>query len=390
MKHITLCSEQSENIVFDIGELYAHFARLTDRRDRRGRVYPLAYLLIMIFLARVSGEHTPTGIAEWLWLRRLQLWRAFAPHWRVVPSLNTIRRTLADSVLAAELQEACRRFLHKVYGGQESVLIVMDGKSLRGTIPKGASQGVHLLAAYLPEEGIVLAQEPVTCKENELHAAPRILAQLNLREKVVCGDAMFTQRQLSVQILAAGGDYIWFVKENQPRLSADVQRFFEPRPSRPGWHHPLLPQRQAQQQNKGHGRLEQRTLTAMTDETGYLDWPGAAQLFKLKRRRCCLRTGELTEETVYGITSLTADRASAQRLLQLTRDYWGIENGLHYRRDTTLHEDQTRMSQATQAEVVAVLNNLIIGLAEKLGFSNLAAALRHFDAAINRQLNNFL
>lgn len=390
VKHITLCGKQTGNVVFDISKLYRHFAGLTDRRDPRGRIYPLPYLLMTIFLAKVSGQHTPTGIAEWIWLRRRQLWHAFAAYWRAAPSLNTIRRTLADSILAAELQDACRRFLHEVYGGQESVLIVIDGKSMRGTIAKGETQGVHLLAAYLPEEGVVLAQEPVACKENELSAAPRILAELNLRQKVVCGDAMFTHRDLSVQILGAGGDYLWFVKENQPRLAADVQRFFEPLPSRPGWHHPPLPERQAQQSNKGHGRLERRTLTAITDETAYLDWPGVVQVFKIERRSCCLRTGELTEETAYGITSLTAEDASAERLLQLTRGYWGIENGLHYRRDTTLREDQTRMSQATQAEAVAVLNNFIIGLARKLGFSNLAAAQRRFDAAINLQLNNFL
>ena len=390
MKHIILCSEESGQVVFDIGKLYRQLAELSDRRDRRGRIYPLAYLLTAIFLAKVSGQHTPTGITEWIRLRGMQFWQAFRPHWRPTPSLNTIRRTLADSVLAAELQNACRRFLHEVYGGQESVLIVIDGKSLRGTIPAGETKGVHLLAAYLPEEGIVLAQEPVACKENELSAAPRILAQLNLRQKVVCGDAMFTQRNLSVQICGAGGDYIWFVKENQPRLSADVQRFFEPRPSRPGWHHPPLTERQAQQNNKGHGRLEQRTLTAISDETSYLDWPGAAQVFRIERRRCCLRTGEITEETAYGITSLTPERASAERLLQLTRNHWGIENGLHYRRDTTLREDQTRMSQPTQAETVAVLNNFIIGVARKLGFTNVAAAQRHFDAAITLQLNNFL
>lgn len=390
MKDITLCSEESGEVVIDIGKLYAQFAELCDRRSQRGRIYPLAYLLMVIFLAKVSGQHTATGIAEWIRLRAMRLWRAFRPHWRPAPSLNTIRRTLADSVLAAELQRACQRFLHEAYGGQESVLIVLDGKSLRGTIAKGETQGVHLLAAYLPEEGVVLAQEPVTCKENELSAAPRLLAQLNLRQKVVCGDAMFTHRHLSVQVCAAGGDYIWFVKENQPRLRADVQRFFAPRASRPGWHHPPLAKRQAQQSNKGHGRLERRTLTAVTDETAYLDWPAAAQVFKIERRRCCLRTGQITEETAYGITSLTPERASAQRLLQLTRHHWGIENGLHYRRDTTLREDQTRISQPTQAETVAVLNNFIVGLARKLGFNNLAAALRCFDAAINLQLHNFL
>ena len=95
-----------------------------------------------------------------------------------------------------------------------SVLIVFDGKTLRGTIPTGQSQGVHLLAAYLPAEGIVLVQVAVANKEHEIVAAPKVLASLDLRGKIVIGDAMHTQRELSVQVLAADGDYIWLVKAN--------------------------------------------------------------------------------------------------------------------------------------------------------------------------------
>ena len=73
-------------------------------------------------------------------------------------------------------------------------------------------------------------------------------------------------------------------------------------------------------------------------------------------------------------------------MLCWTRDYWGIENGLHYRRDTTLREDATRMSNDNQAQVMATLNNFIIGLASKLKLRNLAAARRHFDAQLNLAL----
>lgn len=97
----------------------------------------------------------------------------------------------------------------------------------------------------------------------------------------------------------------------------------------------------------------------------------------------------IMEEKAYAITILTPERASAQRLLQLTRHHWGIENGLHYRQDTTLREDQTRISQPTQAEPLEILNNFIVDLARKLGFNNLATALRCFDTAINLELNNF-
>jgi predicted transposase YbfD/YdcC len=59
-------------------------------------------------------------------------------------------------------------------------------------------------------------------------AAPRLLSELYLKERVICGDALFTQRELSVQVIAQGGDYIWFVKDNQQRLRTDVEQFFVP------------------------------------------------------------------------------------------------------------------------------------------------------------------
>ena len=124
------------------------------------------------------------------------------------PSLNTLRRTLTDAVFMNQLHMALGRYLYQMYGGLQSVLTTLDGKTLRGTIPKGETRGVHLLAVYLPEEGIVLAQVAVDSKANEITAAPEVLAAVDLKGRVVCGDAMFTQRDLSVQILAQGGDYL--------------------------------------------------------------------------------------------------------------------------------------------------------------------------------------
>ena len=220
-------------------------------------------------------------------------------------------------------------------------------------------------------------------KENEITAAPRVLAKLNLKGRIVCGDAMFTQRNLSVQIIGQGGDYIWFVKNNQKRLRQDVEQFFVPPRKAKGWHVAQLPKTVAKSCEKAHGRLEKRALHLVRDETGFVNWPGLQQVFKLERTRISCRTGELTEEVVYGITSLPSEQGTAHQLLEWTRSYWGIENGLHYRRDKTLGEDAIRMGDKNQAQVVAVLNNFIVGIASKMGFTNLASARRHFDAQFN-------
>jgi predicted transposase YbfD/YdcC len=269
----------------------------------------------------------------------------------------------------------------------KGILIAIDGKTLRGTIPTGETQGVHLLAAYLPREGVVLMQVDVDGKENEIVAAPRLLSALDLRGKIVRGDAMLTQRSLSVQILEAGGQYVWEVKENQSALLADIQEVFDPAPTASGWGQAPRDLRKAQTVNSGHGRLERRTLTASCFLNDYCDWPGLEQVFKLERHVTQLNEGNTHCETVYGITSLTPAEACPSCSLKMVRGYWSIENRPHYRRDKTLREDATRMSNPIQAQAMAILNNLIVGLVLSQGFDSLPAARRHYSARPAKALN---
>ncbi len=388
MQHIILEAHSTKDgIVFDISDLEARLNQLTDSRDKRGKIYPLGMILTMVILAKLAGEDKPSGIAQWIRLRGDAFVKIFRRQHKRMPCLNTIRTVLQDVVPLDELEILFRRYLHDTYGGQESRLITIDGKTMRGTIPKGSTQGIHLLAAYLPEEGVVLKQVAVATKENEISAAPQLLEGINMKNKVICADAMQTQRKLSVDVLSRGGDYIWFLKDNQPTLLEDVKQFFKPARMSAGWHPPELPRTVAKTTEIGHGRLEKRTLTLMVDEEQFLDWPGVHQVFKLERETTHLRTGRETTEFAYGITSCTPEATTAKQILQWTRQYWGIENGLHYRRDVTLREDPTRISRPALAKTMAAINNFVVGLTQKMGYSNLAAARRLFDAQIAVQLS---
>jgi hypothetical protein len=116
------------------------------------------------------------------------------------------------------------------------------------------------------------------------------------------------------------------------------------------------------QVSKGHRRLEVRTLTVSHELKDYLGWPFLEQVFKLERTVTRLKSGETKNKVIYGFTSLSPDQVTAKQLFQLIRSYWGIENGLHYRRDVTLQEDATRMTNTNLAHVMATINNLVIGL----------------------------
>jgi predicted transposase YbfD/YdcC len=355
-------------------------AALHDRRGRRGKRYALPVLLLLIVLAKLSGEDRPSGIADWVAHRRAHLAQALGIRLARAPHHNTYRRVLARAVAPGELDAAVGAFFRELPQVGRSVLVSIDGKRIKGTIDAEDPHGAHLLVAYLPREGIVLLQLPAGHRDNEIRVAPALVQALDLRGKIVAADALHTQRALSAQIVAAGGAYLWVVKANQPTLRADIAELFtaDTRTVEGG----QVPQdfRTARQVAKGHGRRELRRITVSPELKGYSDWPGLEQVFRLERERITSKSGKHQREIVYGLTSLTPAQASPARLLALTRAYWGIENGLHYRRDVTFHEDATRLTQGHAGHVMATLNNLVLGLLRLAGFTNLAAARRYCGA----------
>src|SRR5437868_300544 len=141
---------------FDVGSLYEQLENLTDRRDRRGVRYPLAVALVFIILAKLAGEDEPHGFAQWVALRKDLLRHALHFERDSVPHEITYSRILGQAVDVEELQQAVSRFLLATANAEPGIEINLDGKALRGTIPAGRTQGLHVLAAYLPDAGIVL------------------------------------------------------------------------------------------------------------------------------------------------------------------------------------------------------------------------------------------
>ena len=376
MKSIT-----EEKVVFDVGSLYAHLQELKDKRMPRGIRYPLVAVLVMMVMAKLCGEDTPSGIAEWVNHRGEQFVDFLKLKHKNMPHHSTYRRIEADVVDPQELEQSVSRVLtgRKFFGKQ--VMLSIDGKVLRGTLDE-AQAGTYLLAAYLPHEGLVLTEVELEGKGCEIPGAVKLLKMVDLREKVVMGDALHTQRAVSIQIVEAGGDYIWFAKGNQPQLEEDIRLWFEPEPDPiPGQGRVPKDFETVKETRKGHGRLEERTLTVSSQLNDFLDWPYLQQVFRLQRHFLFTKTGKVQEHVVYGITSLSRTEITPGKLLTFIRSYWGIENGLHYRRDVTLQEDQTRMTKGNAGRVMACLNNLVIGLVSaKTQFAYLPSARRFFDA----------
>lgn len=130
--------------------------------------------------------------------------------------------------------------------------------------------------------------------------------------------------------------------------------------------------------NKGHGRIERRTLISTTALNDYADWPGLAQCFKLVRQRTI--HGKTTSETVFGVTSVPRERANARRLLKLTRQHWMIENGVFHIRDVTMGEDACRVRTGAAPMILSTMRNVALNLMNRLGVTNKAATLRRHAA----------
>ena len=368
--------ENPDMMVFDVDSLGERLRAVTDTRHPRGIRYPLDALLVLLVLAKLGGADHPSAIGDWLGCQSKVLRTALHLPWPRLPHANTFRRIMEEVVSPEELQTTLSSFVRTLPGVGRSVLIAIDGKTVRGTIGEKHPQGEHLLCAYLPHEGVVLFQVPAGIKDNEISLAPTLLQALDLRGKVIMGDAMHTQRVASLQIGEAGGDYIWLAKDNQPTLHADIATLFAPaEPTVLGGTIPTDFQT-ARTVDKGHGRLDTRQITVSRELKGYTDWPDLEQVFQIERERVNTKTGKITHETVCGLTSLTPAQASPQRLLDLVRSYWGIENGLHYRRDVTFHEDRTRMTVGNTGRIMAIVNNLVISLLRFTGATNLAHARR--------------
>ena len=384
MDYINLHPNQDCNengLVFDLGSLYEYFTQVEDPRDPRGKQYPLPTLLTLIVLAKLGGEDSPSGITDWVLLRKDLLLELQVLGRSKAPCHMTYRRVLQEILSSEELERLLAQYHQQRLQEEQEIVMSLDGKTIRGTIRRGETQGVHLLAIYVPRQGLVLVQAEVDCKENEIVVAPYVLRQVNLSGVIVIGDALHTQRAASTQIVQDGGDYLWFAKDNQPRTRWAIEKLFVHEVCNLQKGCALSTDFQMfTKVNKRHGRIEQRTIMVSSLLNDYLDWPHVAQVFRMERIVWHCQYGGKTRELVYGLTSLLPSRANPEKLLSLIQEYWGIENGLHYRRDVTLREDATRLTLGQAGHNMAILNNLVIGLCFSHGFHNLAHARRRFCA----------
>jgi predicted transposase YbfD/YdcC len=324
----------------------------------------------------LCGYRSYSAMAEWgrNYGARLAQALGFTHDTPCAATLHTIFRRVNRDEVEAHLGAWADSVVESLPAAPETpeVAMALDGKTLRGSKKQGAP-GTHLLSALAHHVGVTLAQHAVDDKTNEITAVETLLGQLVLEGRIVTMDALLTQRHVAQTIVDKGGDYVMIVKDHQPQLRADIELVFALPPAGDR-------QETARTVDIGHGRIEQRNITTSKALVGYSDWPGLAQVFELGRHVITQKTTEERVEVVYGVTSLNSERGTPERLLDLVRSHWQIENKSHWVRDVTFDEDRSQVRCGNIPQVLAALRNTTLGLLRWAGYYNIAAACRRFAA----------
>jgi predicted transposase YbfD/YdcC len=344
------------------GDLLEALAAVVDPRARRGVRHRFSSILAIGVCAVLAGATSFVAIAEWASDLtpgvRLRLGLGRRP-----PSESTIRRVL-QRVDAAALDRAVSAWLAARIDPQSGTsVIAIDGKSARGA-RVADERAVHLLAAFHTGTGVVLGQSVVDGKTNEISAFGPLLDGIDIAGAIVTADALHTQRGHADYLIGHGAHYLLTVKGNQPTLQAQLRG---------------LPWRQVpvadHTTDKGHGRVETRTVKVTSVAAG-IGFPHAQVAIQITRRRRPRGVRAWRTETVYAITDLTPEQASAAQVADAVRSHWGIENRLHWIRDVTFAEDLSQVRTGQAPAVMATLRNLSVSVHRLAGASNIAAACR--------------
>jgi predicted transposase YbfD/YdcC len=352
------------------------FSDIADFRKSRGKRHPLSAILALACCAMLCGYRSYSAIAEWGRNYGTDIAHAlgFTHHTPCAATLHTLFRSIDREAFEAKVGAWAESLVAMVPAAPEApeIAIAVDGKTLRGSQKQGAPE-THLLSVLTHRVGLTLTQQAVAAKTNEITEVETVFGEIVLAGRIVTMDALLTQRQVAQTIGAAGGDYVMIVKDNQPQLKADIELVFTLPPA--GDH-----QAHGRTVDLGHGRIETRNLTTSEALVGYSTWPGLAQVFEVGRHVLLPKTGQERVEVVYGVTSLTSERATPGRMLDLVRGHWSIENKSHWVRDVTFDADRSQVRCGSIPQVMAALRNTAIGLLRWAGHTNIAAACRRLAA----------
>ncbi len=355
--------------------LIDHFTELTDPRVERTKEHKLIDIVVIGICAVICGADTWVGIetygkAKYQWLKQ------FLELANGIPSHDTFSRVFAR-IDPKEFQGCFLSWVKSISKLIPSEVISIDGKTLRHSEDKGSNKrAIHLVSAWASSQRLVLGQQKVEEKSNEITAIPELLKVLEISGCIVTIDAMGTQKKIAQLIISQEADYCLALKGNQGNIHEDVKQLFT--------------QAQAQQwQNidhnffetveKGHGRVEIRRYWTMANVEFLIDseqWVGLKSIGMVESKRTF--AGETTSEIRYYLNSFPSD---AQMFAHAVRSHWGVENCLHWVLDVAFREDDCPIRKDNAPENFALLRHIALNLLSQEKTASMGVQNKRLQAA---------
>ncbi|HEY3910990.1 MAG TPA: ISAs1 family transposase [Stellaceae bacterium] len=330
------------------------FAELKDPRSGGARRHDLNEILTIALCAVLSGGQTAVDMAVFAEAKQEYL-GSFLELKNGVPSHDTFSRVfrqLDPDQFRACFQKFMTRFSETCTG-----VIAIDGKVLRRPVdPAHPGSALHMISAWCCDTRLVLAQIATTAKTKESTAVAKLLRMLALKGNIVTTDALNCQRDIGRQITARGGDYVLALKGNHHALHADAIRLFDDPEREKAVSH--------SSKSSDHGRVETRISLVSTDIDQLQarhQWPGLAALGRVIRIRQTTAKAEVktTRENAYYLLSTPL---SPERLGQVARSHWGVENRLHWVLNVVMNESQGRSRRDNSPYNLAILRHMALNL----------------------------
>lgn len=358
-----------------------HFATLQDPRTGNAKQHELLDIIIIAICATICGADTWVEIEVWGKANRKWLWTFLAlPNG--IPSHDTFRRVFI-LLEPKHFRQCFLKWVRSVSQLTHGQIVAIDGKKLRRSHHLGCSQkALTLVSAWATANGVVLGQQKVKSKSNEMKVIPELLQLLDLTGCIVTLDALNCQTKIAKQIRAQNADYILAVKENQGQLYDDLKDLFGECLAAnfkqvPHDHHRTV--------NKGHGRIEIRDCWTITDPE-FLEyvrtraqWAGLRTVVMLQAERHV--QNHRSQTLRYYITSLAND---ARQILQSVRRHWSIENSLHWVLDIAFREDDSRMRILNSPENFAMVRHVALTLLKQERSEKIGIKAKRLKAACDR------
>lgn len=317
------------------------------RRPSNGTLHDFRELLVMAIAAVLSDSDTVEDIASWARMRESWL-RRFLVLKNGIPSEDTFLRVFR--LIDPKQFEACfRRWVGSVVTALQGT-IAIDGKTARGS-GSGGEDAIHMVSAFATELGIVLGQEKVCGKSNELSAIPQLLETIYLKGFLVSIDAQGCQKAVAGQIVGKGGDYLLTVKGNQPGLLQSIQNAFLDRTDEATSYERV---------EKSHGRLVIQ-IASVLPAKGIVDtnaWPHCQVIGRIDSvRKVGEKVADLEQRYYIASRPLTPEQ-----LARAVRSHWDIENKLHWVLDVTMGEDASTVRKDNAPQNLSLLKKIVLNL----------------------------